>query len=289
VGTQIEEPMTGSDANLIDQLIQEGRAAVLAGDTFTARTTFRRATEIDPSNTSAWIGLSSAVPILAEKREHLRHVLALDPEHAEARASLEYVERLMREGMQIAPSQRTRERIASGDASPLLSAPDPIDPVDAPATETLVCYIHPDRETGLRCVQCGRGICGTCAQLTPVGQICPECRKARRPQNYQVPTSSAVIGGVVALVASALVAFPFLLFARGFFVFLIVIFAAPAVAELVIRVSDRLTKTKRGRTMQIALGVGFALGAVPWLLLSLNIFLLMFVVIVIATMVARLR
>jgi hypothetical protein len=281
--------MTASDAASIEQLIQEGRAALLAGDTFAARTAFRRATELAPGNPSAWIGLSSAVPILAEKREHLRTALAIDPEHAEARASLEYVERLIGSGMQIAPSQRTRERIASGAASPLLSAPEPDEPSASADAEALHCYIHPDRETGLRCVQCGRGICGTCAQLTPVGQICPECRKARRPQNYQVPLSSAVVGGVIALVASALVAFPFLLFAGGFFAFLIVIFAAPAVAELVIRISDRLTKTKRGRSMQVALGVGFALGGLPWLLLSMNVFLLMFVVLVIVTMVARLR
>ena len=90
-------------------------------------------------------------------------------------------------------------------------------------------------------------------------------------------------------VAAALVAFPFLLFARGFFVFLIIIFLAPAVAELVLRIADRFTKTKRGRSMQVAVGVGFALGTLPWLLLSLNLFLLLFAILVIVTAVTRLR
>jgi hypothetical protein len=266
------------------QLLQEGRAAALAGDTFAARTAFRRAVELDAHNPEAWIGLSSVVPVLAEKREYLQRALALDPANGEARASLAYVERLQSEGMQIAPAQRRVLREESNDASPLLGAPEP----EAQA-ETLHCYIHPDRETGLRCIQCNRPICGACAQMTPVGQLCPECRRARRPANYQVSAGNALLTGVVALVTAALVGYPFLLFARGFFVFLIIIFLAPAVAELVIRMSDRLTKTKRGRQIQVAFGVGFALGALPWILLSFNLFLLGFVILVIVTGVARLR
>jgi hypothetical protein len=280
--------MAESTATEVRQLIQEGRAAAMAGDTFAARNSFRRATELDPASVEAWLGLSGVVPILAEKREHLQRALALDPANQEARASLAYVEKLQADGLQIAPSRRREERNASGDASPLLAAPD--EPATATAAaQALYCYRHPDRETGLRCVQCNRPICGSCAQITPVGQLCPECRKARRPANYQVSTANALVGGVVALVAAALVAFPFLLFARGFFVFLIIIFLAPAVAELVLRIADRFTKTKRGRSMQVAVGVGFALGTLPWLLLSLNLFLLLFAILVIVTAVTRLR
>jgi hypothetical protein len=279
--------MAESTATEVRQLIQDGRAAAMAGDTFAARNSFRRATELDPASVEAWLGLSGVVPILAEKREHLQRALALDPANQEARASLAYVEKLQADGLQIAPSRRREERNASGDASPLLAAPEA--PPTAAAVETLYCYRHPDRETGLRCVQCNRPICGSCAQITPVGQLCPECRKARRPANYQVSTSNALVGGVVALVAAALIAFPFLLFARGFFVFLIIIFLAPMVAELVLRIADRFTRTKRGRSMQVAVGVGFALGTLPWLLLSLNLFLLLFAILVIVTAVARLR
>ena len=59
----------------VQQLVQSGRAAALAGDTSAARASFRRATELDPSNAEAWIGLSSAVPILAEKRQLLQQFL----------------------------------------------------------------------------------------------------------------------------------------------------------------------------------------------------------------------
>ena len=172
------EPMTESTATEVQQLIAEGRAAALAGDTFTARARFRRATELDSENPEAWLGLSSVVPILAEKREYLQRVLALDPTNTEAADSLAYVEKLIAEGLQIAPSHRRQEQHASGNASPLLSAPEP----PTTTVDVAYCYIHPDRETGLRCVQCNRPICGSCAQMTPVGQLCPECRRraARR-------------------------------------------------------------------------------------------------------------
>ena len=41
-------------------------------------------------------------------------------------------------------------------------------------TETLRCYRHPDRETGVSCSECGRGICPDCMTFSPVGIRCPE-------------------------------------------------------------------------------------------------------------------
>src|SRR5438876_2791220 len=106
--------MTESLIAEVQQLVQDGRAAALAGDTFAARNSFRRATELDPACAEAWLGLSGVVPILAEKRDYLRHVLELEPGNVEAEASLRYVEKLQAEGLQIAPSRRREERIASG-------------------------------------------------------------------------------------------------------------------------------------------------------------------------------
>src|SRR5687768_9489558 len=46
--------------------------------------------------------------------------------------------------------------------------------------ETLRCYRHPDRETGVSCSECGRGICPDCMTFGPVGIRCPE--HAGKPQ-----------------------------------------------------------------------------------------------------------
>ena len=40
--------------------------------------------------------------------------------------------------------------------------------------EVLTCYRHPDRETGVSCSECGRGICPDCMVFGPVGIRCPE-------------------------------------------------------------------------------------------------------------------
>ncbi len=40
--------------------------------------------------------------------------------------------------------------------------------------ETLRCYRHPDRETGVSCSDCGRGICPDCMVFGPVGIRCPD-------------------------------------------------------------------------------------------------------------------
>ncbi len=270
-------------SNDIQQLVQEGRAAALAGDTFTARDRFRRATDMEPHNVEAWIGLSSAVPRLAEKREYLQRALQIDPENIEAQTSLQYVDRLLAEGMQLAPSKRREEQHRSGNASPLLSAPE------QPITEVEYCYRHPGRETGLHCVQCNRPICGECATPAAVGQLCPECRTARRPRNYQVSVTNILAGGVVAFFTALLLSIPLAMFARGFFAIFIIIFAGPAIAELIVRVVDYVTKLKRGRPMQIAVGVGIALGMLPTLALTFNIFLLFFMILAISVAVARLR
>ncbi|HEU4325553.1 MAG TPA: hypothetical protein VFS21_20575 [Roseiflexaceae bacterium] len=282
---------TMSDKAELHDLLREGRAAALAGDTFAARERFRRATERDPSSAEGWVGLSSAVPILTEKREHLLRALALDPQHSEAQTSLAYVERLIAEGHQLAPSQRRAERHASGDASPLLSAPEP----PAPTVAVAHCYRHPDRETGLRCVSCSRPICGECAEVTAVGQLCPDCRRARRPRNYQVSTANLIVAGIVALIGAVLgtAVVLFLVMRIPFFGLFLALLAGPFSAELLLRLTDRLTGAKRGRSMQIVVGSGLALGGAPLVLLAFPslpaLILLGYLVLAITTAVTRLK
>ena len=40
--------------------------------------------------------------------------------------------------------------------------------------EPMTCYRHPDRETGVSCSECGRGICPDCMRFAPVGIRCPD-------------------------------------------------------------------------------------------------------------------
>lgn len=55
--------------------------------------------------------------------------------------------------------------------------------------ESLRCYRHPDRETGVSCSDCGRGLCPDCMHFGPVGIRCPE--HAGQPQG-----AARVVGSV---------------------------------------------------------------------------------------------
>jgi membrane associated rhomboid family serine protease len=65
-----------------------------------------------------------------------------------------------------------------------------------------VCYLHPARETGLACSNCGRPICPECATQTPVGLRCPECagRRTRSPRaGFNLPNEPWVTRALIAV------------------------------------------------------------------------------------------
>ena len=74
--------------------------------------------------------------------------------------------------------------------------------------ETLRCYRHPDRETGVSCSECGRGICPDCMVFAPVGIRCPDHASApagsgRKPSPVRAGRQLFAGGG--AIVTRALV------------------------------------------------------------------------------------
>ena len=71
----------------------------------------------------------------------------------------------------------------------------------------MTCYRHPDRETGVSCSECGRGICPDCMVFAPVGIRCPD--HSGQPQGAARVTHSvrrAGFEGTGALVTKALIA-----------------------------------------------------------------------------------
>ncbi|MCG8349558.1 MAG: hypothetical protein MI924_17465 [Chloroflexales bacterium] len=276
--------------------MKEGQAALLAGDAIEARQRFRRALELDAQNVEALIGMAGAVRPYREKQEYLQQALQIDPANAEAQASLTYVENKLASGEVLAPRGVSVAEPTHLQLERMEQVAEPSNPI-APAVDTEYCYIHPDRETGLRCTNCDRPICHECVRPAVVGQLCPECAHARRPRNYQVSAGNLAVAFTVSFIASLLICFLAVLILRGFFAFIIAFILAPLVAEFIVRILDRLTHAKRGREMQITVGIGLGFGAAPWILLPLLIGglgfgalpSLLFVGIAIATAVARLR
>jgi membrane associated rhomboid family serine protease len=75
------------------------------------------------------------------------------------------------------------------------------------AAETMYCYRHPNRETGVTCSECGRPICTECMFFAPVGIRCPD--HSGQPQGTQRVTQGvrrATFGSTGAIVTKILVA-----------------------------------------------------------------------------------
>jgi tetratricopeptide (TPR) repeat protein len=287
-----------SDTSTTDDvraLVAEGNAALLAGDSYGARQRFRQALELDPQRVEALIGLAGSVRPYREKREHLLRALALNPDHPEARAVLAQVEARLAAGEILAPGGVQVRAPEPGLLDQSGAPPSEEAPLEAPAT-TLFCYIHPTRETGLRCTNCDRPICADCVRPAAVGQLCPECAKIRRPVNYQVSGVNLLVVGVTALIYSVLITFfaSLLLSQIAFFGFIVAILLGPVAGDLLTRLLDRFTRNKRGRSVQLTVGGCYTLGALPWtlfivLLGGLPLALMIFTVAAAVTAVTRLR
>jgi CheY-like chemotaxis protein len=75
-----------SELETVD-LVKQGVALARAGDKAQARPLLRQAVEHDPANESAWMWLASAAESPQESLTALEHVLALNPDHEQARSA----------------------------------------------------------------------------------------------------------------------------------------------------------------------------------------------------------
>lgn len=75
------------------------------------------------------------------------------------------------------------------------------------------CYRHPNRETGVSCSECGRGICPDCMVFAPVGIRCPDhAGRAQGTARVTKGVRRAAFEGTGALVTKALIALNALVF-----------------------------------------------------------------------------
>ena len=150
-------------------------------------------------------------------------------------------------------------------------------------TETLYCYVHPNRETSLRCNNCNRPICASCAVRTPTGYRCRECVRERQKTFDTAEWYDYILGFVVAGVLSIVAAFLVTLIGRiGFFGWFLIAAGAPTAGVAISEGVRLVTSRHRSRPLFITVAVGVVLGAVPVILFQLltgNLFGILFQVI----------
>jgi len=136
----------------------------------------------------------------------------------------------------------------------------------APAsTQPTVCYIHPERETGLRCNRCERPICSDCAVLTPTGYRCKECIRGQQkvfdtaqPIDYPVAfIVAALLSGLGSFIAGML----------GFWS----LFIGPVAGGLTAEVVRWAIHRHRSPNLYFAAAAGAICGGLPSILFALLI------------------
>jgi len=98
-------------------------------------------------------------------------------------------------------------------------------------SQSLYCYVHPQRETLLRCNRCEKPICQSCAVLTPTGYRCKECVRGQQKifdtaRWWDYPLA-AITAGVLGYLGSLIAGF------LGFFILLLAPVAGMIIAEAV--------------------------------------------------------
>lgn len=129
-------------------------------------------------------------------------------------------------------------------------------------SDTLYCYVHPNRQTVLRCNRCERPICTSCAVLTPTGYRCKECVRGQQKifdtaRWYDYPLAVIIAGGL-ALIAS-LIGSRF-----GFFTILVAPIAGTIIAEAV----RGVTRRRRSKSLLWAATGATFIGAILITLIS---------------------
>jgi hypothetical protein len=133
-------------------------------------------------------------------------------------------------------------------------------------SETLYCYIHPNRPTTLRCNRCERPICAQDAIRTPTGYRCPECIRSQQKVFDTAVWYDYISAFVAAAVGSAL-ASGLVLLISNFFFGLGVLLLAPGAGAVIGNIVLRVIGRHRSRPLFLTAAVGMVLGALPALLL----------------------
>jgi hypothetical protein len=151
-------------------------------------------------------------------------------------------------------------------------------------TEILYCYVHPNRETSLRCNNCNRPICAACAIHTPTGYRCRECVKGQQKVFNTSEWYDYISGFSVAAILSAIAAFLVTFIGGiGFFGWFLIAAGAPTAAVAIAEGVRLVTGKRRSRPLFMTVAAGVVFGALLVILLQLrfsgNLFGILFQVI----------
>ncbi len=277
----VESPRIRSLLRQADSVAESGKRAA-------AEQLYRQIIDEAPETAQAWYGLAQVAGDSGQKEAAMRQATALNPEYgltteAPAESPADLVESgsvgsvenvqavtVAKDGRQAGPAH-------SGDSSEHGRATDIVEAQPANSGEstsavveetankaqTLHCANHPGRNTHLRCNRCGKPICSSCANSTPVGYRCPECIREQEDVFFTASPVNYLMAVLVALPLSLVAGW--LATLLGFWS----IFLAAFAGTLIGRVAFRAAGRHRGRwlphVVTACVIIGAVLPALPFL------------------------
>lgn len=261
-------------------LLRQADKIANAGKRAAAEQMYRQLIAENPDLAQAWFGLAQVVTDRAEKEQALEKATLLAPDYPEAARALA--------SLRGDPIPDWAQEPEPEPAIEKMVVKEPIEPAQtavSPATSThehkhtaaanvddedqeLFCYRHPDRSTALRCYNCGKPICSSCAVKTPVGYICPDCIREKEDVFFNATTLDYLVAPLVCLLLSLPAGWLVVRFTLGgsFFVFIILIFVGGMVGRFIGQFSKRAVGRRRGRYLPHVTVLMLILGTAVWLL-----------------------
>ncbi|MCB8981267.1 MAG: hypothetical protein H6657_28005 [Ardenticatenaceae bacterium] len=256
---EIQDPRLRSLLRQADKVRDSGKRAA-------AEQLYRQIIEEAPEVAEGWYGLGCVVSDPGEQEAAYEKVVSLQPDYAPA------VRALAQLRGEPVPDWAEAEAEEDEDAEEEVVA-QPVAPLETAVTTPtdeyeLVCYRHPNRATSLRCYNCGKPICSSCAIKTPVGYSCPDCIREKEDIFFNATTLDYVIAPAIGLVLSLIVGFLVVQFmpSLGWLTIIIAIFAGGLAGRLIGQLSKQAIGRRRGRYLPQVMVVMLVLGTVVWLL-----------------------
>lgn len=250
---EITEPRLRTLLNQADRNASNGKNAA-------AEQIYRQILREAPQAEVAWLGLAGVVVDPAEKRAAYERVLELAPATPAAIAGLARLD-----GRPVPPEVEAALAEAEAEEevppAPVVVAEEPAVAKSAEPRHELTCYRHPERYTSLRCYNCNRPICISCANKTPVGYICPECQRTAEDTFFNSKPVDYLIAAIVSFPISLLAGYLITQFSGGIFFFLIISFIAGAIGGFIGRITKRAIGGRRGRYLPVLVVTMMVIGA----------------------------
>ena len=140
---------------------------------------------------------------------------------------------------------------------------------------TLYCYVHPTRPTLLRCNNCERPICVSCAVRTPTGYRCKECVRGQQKIFDTAQWYDYVIvfftGAVLSAIASLIT-----VMISSFILWIFILGLGPLAGVIMANIARRFVKNRRSNLLNVVFVLGIVAGTLPMLfVLGLGTFFVM--------------